>query len=100
MAGVPPTPPPWAPPRGGVIIRRGGCPLSMNTHRAPLLAAIAVLGIAMPAVAHHSIALYDTDHLTTLKGKVTRIEWTSPHVFVYFDAKEADGAHAEWSMEL
>jgi hypothetical protein len=69
-------------------------------HRASLLAALACLGVAVPAVAHHSIALYDTDHLTTLKGKVTRIEWTSPHVFVYFDAKDADGHEAEWSMEL
>jgi hypothetical protein len=69
-------------------------------RRASLLAAVAGLGVALPALAHHSIALYDTDHLTTLKGKVTRIEWTSPHVFVYFDAKEADGGQAEWSMEL
>jgi hypothetical protein len=68
-------------------------------HRATL-AVIACLGVAVPALAHHSIALYDTDHLTTLKGKVTKIEWTSPHVFVYFEAQEADGAQAEWSMEL
>jgi hypothetical protein len=69
-------------------------------HRAALLAVIACVGVAVPALAHHSIALYDTDHLTTLKGKVTKIEWTSPHVFVYFEAKEADGVEAEWSMEL
>ena len=69
-------------------------------HRASLLVAAACLGVAVPAVAHHSIALYDTDHLTTLKGKVTRIEWTSPHVFVYFAAKDADGHEAEWAMEL
>jgi hypothetical protein len=69
-------------------------------HRALLPAALIVLGLAVPAAAHHSIALYDTDHLATLAGTVTRIEWTSPHVFVYFDAKEADGRHAEWSMEL
>jgi hypothetical protein len=69
-------------------------------HRATLLGLIAGLGVAMPALGHHSIALYDTDHLTTLKGKVTRVEWTSPHVFVYFDATEAGGAAVEWSMEL
>ena len=69
-------------------------------HRAWRLAALVCLGIGLPAAAHHSIALYDTDHLTTLAGTVTRIEWTSPHVFVYFDAKEPDGRRAEWSMEL
>ena len=50
--------------------------------------------------AHHSVALYDTDHLTTVKGTVTRVEWTSPHVFVFFAAPEADGKTVEWSMEL
>ena len=56
--------------------------------------------IATDLMAHHSVALYDTDHLTTLDGVVTRVEWTSPHVFVYFEAMEADGTTAEWSMEL
>ena len=56
--------------------------------------------LATPSFAHHSVALYDTDHLTTVKGTVTRIEWTSPHVFVFFAAADAGGATAEWSMEL
>ena len=54
---------------------------------------------AAPALAHHSVALYDTDNLTTVKGVVTKIEWTSPHVFVYFAADE-NGTSVEWSMEL
>ena len=52
-----------------------------------------------PALAHHSIALYDTDNLITVKGVVTMIEWTSPHVFVYF-AVEENGESVNWSMEL
>ena len=48
---------------------------------------VAVTGPA-PALAHHSVALYDTDNLATVKGVVTKIEWTSPHVFVYFAADE------------
>ena len=54
---------------------------------------------AAPALAHHSVALYDTDNLATVKGVVTKIEWTSPHVFVYFAADE-NGESVEWSMEL
>jgi hypothetical protein len=68
-------------------------------RRLSILAAAAYLAVAVPAAAHHSVGLYDTDHLTTVQGVVTRIEWTSPHVFVYF-ATEADGAKVEWSMEL
>ena len=69
-------------------------------HRISGLAALVGLAASLPVLAHHSVALYDTDHLTTLAGTVTRIEWTSPHVFVYFDAKGDDGQSAEWSMEL
>ena len=68
-------------------------------RRLSILAAAAYLAVAAPAAAHHSVGLYDTDHLATVKGVVTRIEWTSPHVFVYF-AADVDGAKVEWSMEL
>ena len=54
---------------------------------------------AARALAHHSVALYDTDNLATVKGVVTKIEWTSPHVFVYF-AVEENGESVNWSMEL
>jgi hypothetical protein len=52
-----------------------------------------------PAFAHHSVGLYDTANLTTVRGVVTRIEWTSPHVFVYFTVS-TDDTSVEWSMEL
>ncbi len=68
-------------------------------RRFRLLAACLVAALAAPALAHHSIALYDTDNLATVTGVVTKIEWTSPHVFVYFAAEE-NGASVEWSMEL
>lgn len=67
--------------------------------RSSLLVLVACFAAAGSADAHHSIGLYDTEHLTTVKGTVTRIEWTSPHVFVFF-AAEADGEQVEWSMEL
>jgi uncharacterized protein DUF6152 len=68
-------------------------------RRLRALAATAILIAAADASAHHSIGLYDTEHLTTVTGVVTRIEWTSPHVFVYFSA-DVDGTKVEWSMEL
>lgn len=68
-------------------------------RRSRLFAACLVAAWAAPALAHHSIALYDTDNLTTVKGVVTKIEWTSPHVFVYF-ASDENGQSVEWSMEL
>ena len=64
-----------------------------------LFAACLLAVPAARALAHHSVALYDTDNLATVKGVVTKIEWTSPHVFVYF-AVDENGESVEWSMEL
>ena len=64
-------------------------------------AALLVWLFAVPlAHGHHSVAMYDNDNLITLEGTVTRVEWTSPHVFVYFETKGDDGALVEWSVEL
>jgi hypothetical protein len=49
--------------------------------------------------AHHSVAMYDNDHLIELAGTVTRVEWTSPHVFVYFTTV-TDDETVEWGVEL
>lgn len=52
------------------------------------------------AKAHHSVAMYDNDNLIEVAGIVTRVEWTSPHVFVYFETQADDGEAIEWSVEL
>jgi Family of unknown function (DUF6152) len=46
------------------------------------------------------VAMYDNDNLITVAGVVTRVEWTSPHVFIYFDALDENGSTVEWSVEL
>jgi hypothetical protein len=67
--------------------------------RKSLLVVLASL-IASTAYAHHSVAMYDNDNLIELSGTVTRVEWTSPHVFVYFDHIREDGETVEWGVEL
>jgi hypothetical protein len=44
--------------------------------------------------------MYDNDNLIEVAGIVTRVEWTSPHVFVYFEADGENGEVVEWSVEL
>lgn len=63
---------------------------------AALLAALA----GPSAIAHHSVAMYDNDNLIELEGTVTRVEWTSPHVFVYFETSTDNGDDVEWGVEL
>ena len=64
------------------------------------LAAFAALMAAMPALAHHSFsAEFDGSKLIELKGIVTRIEWTNPHVYFYLDVKDDKGNTTNWGCE-
>ena len=48
-----------------------------------------VLAAALPAYAHHSFpAQYDVAKPITLTGKVTKVEWTNPHIFIYIDVPD------------
>ena len=68
--------------------------------------AIAVFGLGlavsgMPVLAHHSVpALFDVDREISIRGVVTRIEWTNPHARLWVDAKNDDGTVSGWEMEL
>ena len=65
-----------------------------------VLAAIVALALAIPAVAHHSFsAEFDGSKLIELKGVVTRIEWTNPHVYFYVDVKDDKGNTTNWGCE-
>jgi hypothetical protein len=54
---------------------------------------------AMPVVAHHSFAMFDSDHQTLLKGKVTEFQWQNPHVYIHLEAPDSRGRTREWTIE-
>jgi len=60
------------------------------------------LDAAMPAHSHHSFAAqYDAAKPITLTGKVTKVEWTNPHVYVYVDVRDdKTGEAANWALEI
>ena len=71
------------------------------TVKSRALAALFALGLAAaPALAHHSLALYDLTNPLTVKGVVTRVEWNAPHVHLYLDVKDSKGAVEEWVIEM
>ena len=66
-----------------------------------LTLALGVILLAPPAMAHHSFAAeYDATKAVTMRGFVTKVEWTNPHVWFYVNVKNADGTVSNWGFEM
>lgn len=73
------------------------------THRnnsAILLLLAALLGsVIVPAVAHHSFAMFDKGKMTAIEGVVRRLAWTNPHVLIDIDVTDKQGGTAQYRIE-
>jgi len=61
---------------------------------------VAVSGAPIPAMAHHSFALFDATKSVRLQGTVTRFEWTNPHSWIFLNVPNAQNVAEEWIIEL
>jgi hypothetical protein len=64
------------------------------------VASLLMLLSARPALAHHSFAVFDHTRTLTVKGAVTKFQWTNPHGFLELDVPEADGTVKHFTIEL
>ena len=52
-------------------------------------------------VAHHSFTTeYDGNKTFSFKGRVSKVEWTNPHVRFYVDIVDEAGKVTTWNMEV
>ena len=73
----------------------------MKTKFGVILAALGVLALTVPALAHHSWPVeYDAKKPITIKGVVSKVEWTNPHTHFYVDVKDDKGTVTNWNLEL
>jgi|HubBroStandDraft_1064217.scaffolds.fasta_scaffold467869_2 hypothetical protein len=55
---------------------------------------------AVPVPAHHSLAAeFDGSKPVVLNGKITKVDWMNPHVYVWVDAIEPGGRVTNWKVE-
>jgi hypothetical protein len=72
----------------------------MRTKLALAVAGICLLLGGVPVWAHHSFAAeFDAKRPVQLRGTVTKMEWTNPHVWIYLDVKSPDGKVVNWMIE-
>jgi hypothetical protein len=63
-------------------------------------AGLVFLLTAHPLPAHHGNSDYDSEHLLTLKGIITKFEFINPHAQLHLDVKNDQGNIDEWSIEM
>ena len=64
------------------------------------LAGIAFTMSAIPALAHHSFAMFDAEKKMTLDGTVKEFQWTNPHSWILLTVSDAQGKAEQWAIEM
>ena len=54
---------------------------------------------AVPALAHHSFAIFDQSQVISLTGTVEEFEWINPHAWLHLTITDDDGNAAPWAFE-
>ena len=72
----------------------------MKTTKTLLALASLCLALVPAAWAHHSQSEYDSRKKVEVEGTVSKVEWKSPHAWIYVDVTSDKGEKVNWSFEL
>ncbi len=64
-----------------------------------LVVAVGLLLGTGPMFAHHSSAIYDSEHPVTLTGTVTEYGFFNPHIQIHFEVKDENGNVVKWVVK-
>ena len=64
-----------------------------------ILLAMVVISTTVPAIAHHSGAMFDDKKEVTLTGVVKEFQYTNPHSWLLVDVTGKDGKVTTWGFE-
>lgn len=70
--------------------------------KARVLVALVGAFVAGSAQAHHSFAMFDSEHQIRLVGKVAEYTWQNPHVYIELEARDPrdpKGKVSTWTIE-
>ena len=71
----------------------------MRSRVATFVIAVAAAVTAVPAMAHHSGAMFEEKKEVTLTGVVKEFQFTNPHSWLLVDVKGPDGKVTTWGFE-
>jgi len=68
-------------------------------HIKSAMVLLALGALAVPAIGHHSFAMFDMKKDVTTIGVVTDFRWTNPHAWMHVDVP-GQGAKTNWAFEM
>ena len=71
----------------------------MSFQSAAVSAGLALAAATGAATAHHSFAMFDTQHPIEISGTVKEFRFVNPHSILIVEVKDTNGEAREWNLE-